>query len=152
VGHRSESIASTMPRVTPSPRPFFYATLLCLLVSLMTGCSEHLAGTHDVELEYEIANDDGKAPPLEATRNGVLFRLAAVQLTAEVETTAPNRLRVVIDADYAPTVEDLIEWRGGLKAHLVDPACAPPGGPRSGPLTEVRRITQTEKPPADCAL
>jgi protease PrsW len=124
------------------------AAALGILAALAaTGCSmPHLAGTNDAELEYsEVTN---VAQP-ELAAFGVKARLSAAQVAAEVEVVnrtgdaSPRRsewggvepthsngdVRVVVDSDVAGGVDELILWRGGMTAYLMDEA----GGPDVDP-------------------
>jgi RsiW-degrading membrane proteinase PrsW (M82 family) len=92
------------------------AALAALLVLAgVTGCSPHLAGTNDAELEYQVP----AGIPTEVAAAGVKARLSSALVAAEVDA-AGERVRVVVDADVAGSVDGLVRWRGGVTAYLVD--------------------------------
>ena len=96
--------------------------LLCLLV-LTAGCDgTHLAGTHDVELDYEVRVSS--AAPAESARHAVETRLGAAHVPADVETNGPAHLRVVVDEDSAESVDEMLMWRGGLAVYETAPSYA----------------------------
>ncbi len=82
----------------------------------------HLAGTNDAALEYAVDPEPttGKTLDADLTAPGVKSRLAAGQIMAEVTVTEEGHVRVVVDADVAGTADDLIAWRGGLRALRAD--------------------------------
>src|SRR5579872_7158144 len=88
---------------------------LMLAGALAMGCSlPHLAGTNDAALEYAAGSTaEGEAPPSAAlVAAGMKARLASAQIPADVE--ADDRVRVVVDADIAGAVDELLTWRGGV--------------------------------------
>ena len=78
----------------------------------------HLAGTNDAALEYAVDLDaaTGKTLDVAVAAMGVKARLASGQIMADVEVTEDDRVRVVVDADLAGAADDLVLWRGGLRA------------------------------------
>jgi RsiW-degrading membrane proteinase PrsW (M82 family) len=92
----------------------------------------HLAGTNDAELIYaaQPEPDTGLEPPPAALAAGVKGRLVSAQVPADVEAVAQApagqsaRVRVVVDADIAGAVDELVTWRGGLGVCRVDGAYA----------------------------
>jgi RsiW-degrading membrane proteinase PrsW (M82 family) len=108
--------------------PLLLGTLcaVCLLACL--GCSAasspfgHLAGSNDAALEYVVDPDPVTGKTLEPSivATGVKSRLGAGQIMAEVSATDEGRVRVVVDADVAGTADDLVVWRGGLRALRAD--------------------------------
>jgi RsiW-degrading membrane proteinase PrsW (M82 family) len=99
-----------------------HVVLLIAFALLVTGCRDHLAGTHDAALDYEIVNDDPSyawTPQVAAAV--VKQRLTAAQVTADVDPIA-NGVHVVVDKDLADFADDTIRWHGGLKVYLCDPA------------------------------
>jgi RsiW-degrading membrane proteinase PrsW (M82 family) len=97
--------------------------VVALLLAMSTGCAAassevgHLAGTNDAALEYVVDADPmtGKALDPAIAAAGVKARLVAGQIMADVSTTEEGRIRVVVDADIAGAVDDLVVWRGGLR-------------------------------------
>jgi RsiW-degrading membrane proteinase PrsW (M82 family) len=96
---------------------------MALLFLGAVGCSTpHLAGTNDAALEYVVDPDPSTRETLDSalTAAGVKSRLASAQVMADVEAVETGRVRVVVDADIAGAVDDLLVWRGGLHAMRVD--------------------------------
>ena len=98
---------------------------LASLVPLLgtVGCSApHLAGTNDAALEYVVVADPstGKSVDGELAAAGIKSRLASAQVMADIDALESGRIRVVVDADIAGAVDDLVAWRGGLRAMHVD--------------------------------
>ncbi len=105
--------------------------LACLALFLM-GCeAPHLAGTNDATLEYEVRPDPassssssstGTATPLDAklAAAGVKARISSALAPSDVDTTASGTVRVVVDADVAGAVDDLLAWRGGIRVSRSD--------------------------------
>jgi RsiW-degrading membrane proteinase PrsW (M82 family) len=91
---------------------------------VLTGCSTHLAGTNDAALEYAILPDPSTgstlAPGLVAA--GVKSRLSSAMVPSDVDTTTDDHVRVVVDADVAGAVDELLSWRGGLTVWRLDPS------------------------------
>jgi protease PrsW len=111
---------STCPTRLALPASITFAALAALAV---LGCSTpHLAGTNDAALEYVVEPDPSTGetldPPLTAV--GVKARLASAQVMADVDALESGHVRVVVDADIAGAVDDLLIWRGGLRAMRVD--------------------------------
>jgi RsiW-degrading membrane proteinase PrsW (M82 family) len=117
------------------------------------GCSTHLAGTNDAELEYAVAeapSDSAGQPAAPAggalAAAGVKARLVAAQVPADVDARIAEgtgdaravRIRVVVDADVAGAVDGLVTWRGGLAVARVDGAysLAPPNTTGLRPMIE----------------
>jgi RsiW-degrading membrane proteinase PrsW (M82 family) len=105
--------------------------LAALVLALGVGCTGcaaasapfgHLAGTNDAALEYVVDPEPttGKTLDAELTAMGVKSRLAAGQIMADVSVTDEGHVRVVVDADVAGAADDLVVWRGGLRALRVD--------------------------------
>ena len=99
------------------------------LGGLSLGCSEHLLGTHDVEIDYEVLETrapgiDGASPAVgaEAARNPILRRLAAAQINADVEPSTARHLRITVEEDAADGLDEMLAWRGGLAVYRLDPA------------------------------
>jgi RsiW-degrading membrane proteinase PrsW (M82 family) len=107
-------------------RAFLGALVLAALACVVCGCSVaslgHLAGTNDAALEYAIDPDPGTGTTLDPrlAAAGVKARLGSAQIMADVDPTDEGRIRVVVDADVAGAVDDLLAWRGGLRALRVD--------------------------------
>jgi RsiW-degrading membrane proteinase PrsW (M82 family) len=94
----------------------------------LVACSPHLAGTNDAALEYAVDPDPATAKTLDVALAALRTkaRLSSAQITADVDVTGDGqRVRVVIDADAAATVDALVLWRGGLSVLSADA----PGGP-----------------------
>ena len=101
------------------------AALTCL--TYLAGCSApHLAGTNDAALEYEIRPDPTTGAALDATlaAAGVKARISAALAPSDVDTTAGSHVRVVVDADIAGAVDDLLAWRGGIRVSRSDDGIA----------------------------
>jgi RsiW-degrading membrane proteinase PrsW (M82 family) len=109
-------VSSRLPR---PPRSWWALALLSL-----TGCSmPHLAGTNDAVLEYAIQPDPATGATLDAalTAAGVKARISSAMVPSDVDVTAQGRVRVVVDADIAGAVDDLVQWRGGVRVSREDP-------------------------------
>jgi RsiW-degrading membrane proteinase PrsW (M82 family) len=112
------------------------ATAAIAAVLWLVGCAAagspfgHLAGTNDAALEYVVDPEPttGKTLDVELTAMGVKSRLASGQIMADVSVTEEGHVRVVVDADVAGAADDLVLWRGGLRALRADPGyvLAPP--------------------------
>jgi len=93
-----------------------------------TGCAGasspvgHLAGTNDAALEYVVDPEPttGKTLDVDLAAMGVKARLASGQIMAEVSATEEGHVRVVVDADVAGAADDLVVWRGGVRALRAD--------------------------------
>jgi RsiW-degrading membrane proteinase PrsW (M82 family) len=97
--------------------------VLAFVALAVVGCSTpHLAGTNDAALEYVVEPDPSTGETLDGplAAAGVKARLASAQVMAEVDALETGRVRVVVDADIAGAVDDLLIWRGGLHAMRVD--------------------------------
>jgi RsiW-degrading membrane proteinase PrsW (M82 family) len=120
----------------------FVALLVAAFASL--GCSVHPLGTNDVALAYRIHVEAGaKEPDLEAVAEDVRTRLAAAQVTADVNPTEGG-LSVTVDRDAADAVEELLAWRGGLAVYDVAPTRT-----LEGPTDEIAERARTEKVASD---
>jgi RsiW-degrading membrane proteinase PrsW (M82 family) len=124
--------------------PATHCTLaLSLFFLLACACSPQLAGTNDAELVYvsdpEPQPARGAAPqaPLAAE---VKARLVSAQVPADVEALGGDGsgVRIVVDADIAGAVDELVTWRGGLGVFRLDGgyALAPPDTTGLRPMTE----------------
>lgn len=94
-----------------------------LALLLLTGCqAPHLAGTNDAALEYEVRPDPVTGATLDASlaAAGVKARLSSALVPSDVDTTEPGHVRVVVDADVAGAVDDLLAWRGGIRVARGD--------------------------------
>jgi RsiW-degrading membrane proteinase PrsW (M82 family) len=100
--------------------------LAAALLAIVLSPFAHLAGSHDAALEYvaEAGPEGGANSSLGASllAAGVKARLSAGQIMADVSVTGDDRVRVVVDADVAGAVDDLLAWRGGVRALRVDDA------------------------------
>jgi protease PrsW len=112
-------------------RRLLFVVLTCLACLACLGCSTpHLAGTNDAALQYVVTPDPLTGKPLggELAAAGVKARLVSAQVMADVDAEesggpdAPDgdRVRVVVDADVSGVVDELLVWRGGLRALRVD--------------------------------
>jgi RsiW-degrading membrane proteinase PrsW (M82 family) len=102
--------------------------LVALAALLTSGCSPHLAGTNDAALEYEVQPEPetGKSLDVEVAALRAKARLSAAQIAADVDATADGRrVRIVIDANAAATIDALVLWRGGLSVYPADEPDAP---------------------------
>lgn len=104
--------------------------VLLLAAFVLLGCDgTHLAGTHDVELDYEVLKTEREvaaaATPPSATRGAVEARLGAAHVPADVEPAADGHLHVTVDGDSADAVDDVLGWRGGLAVYAIDATFAP---------------------------
>jgi RsiW-degrading membrane proteinase PrsW (M82 family) len=99
-------------------RIVFLLLALPFLAAVAMGCSmPHLAGTNDAALEYvplEPATDR-----MELVAAGMKARLVSAQIPADVDAPEDN-VRVVVDADIAGAVDELLTWRGGVGVYRVD--------------------------------
>jgi RsiW-degrading membrane proteinase PrsW (M82 family) len=111
-------------------RIFLFIAALLLLV----GCEgTHLAGTHDVEMEFQVTK-----PGATAARAPIEVRLATARIPADVELADPTHVRVTVDEDAAPGADEMLLWRGGLALYRADAAYAfePKDGSGLTPKTE----------------
>ena len=113
-------------------RPAWLDRLLLALAAvacaILGGCAApKLAGTNDAQLEYAVAADPttGKRVDPAVAAAGVKGRLVSAQVMADVDALEDGHVRVVVDADIAGAVDDLLAWRGGLRAAQVDDAAPP---------------------------
>jgi RsiW-degrading membrane proteinase PrsW (M82 family) len=96
--------------------------LAAVACALAVGCAPtHLAGTNDAALEYALV----PAGPAPGAAGALLAaemkaRLVAAQIPADVEAVQGEHVRVVVDADMAGIVDELLRWRGGVTVYLVD--------------------------------
>ncbi len=117
----------------------WFLFLFAPLVLLLAGCGEHLAGTHDAEVEVTIKEPAkpklteahapkpsfGKPPTVAEDAVGPLtLRLATMHITADVEPIGADKLRLTLDQDDVDAAEDLLEWRGGVELDELDPEFA----------------------------
>jgi protease PrsW len=97
---------------------------LGLAVALFcTGCeAPHLAGTNDAALEYEVRPDPATGTTLDAplAAAGVKARISSALAPSDVDSTGDGHVRVVVDADVAGAVDDLVSWRGGIRVARSD--------------------------------
>ena len=111
-----------------------------LAIVILAGCSmPHLAGTNDAVLEYAIQPDPATGTTLEAplTAAGVKARISSAMVPSDVDATPEGLVRVVVDADIAGAVDDLVQWRGGLRVSRADDAfvLAPPNTDGLAPMS-----------------
>ena len=92
---------------------------VCALAS--AGCDQHLLGTRDVRLEYTLTAPHAAGESLDLVRYAVSRRLAAAQISADVETAEPNVVDVTVDELSAESVDEFLTWRGGLRLYRLDP-------------------------------
>jgi protease PrsW len=94
-----------------------------VIAACTLGCSTHLAGTNDAALEYTVAPDPatGSTLPAALVAAGAQARLSSAMVPSDVEATADDHVRVVVDADVAGAVDELLAWRGGLTVWREDP-------------------------------
>jgi RsiW-degrading membrane proteinase PrsW (M82 family) len=129
-------IVPLAPAKLAAPAPVLAATL-----SFLTGCTlPHLAGTNDAALEYEAApGAAGANLPASTLAAGAKARLALAQIPADVEGSDARDgiVRVVVDAEMAGAVDELLTWRGGLSLVRVDGefSLAPPDTTGIRPMT-----------------
>jgi RsiW-degrading membrane proteinase PrsW (M82 family) len=106
--------------------PAAWWLVLASALATLCGCSAvpfgRLAGSNDAALEYAVDPDPATDPRVVAA--GVKARLGSAQVMADVEATDAGRVRVVVDGDLAGVVDDLLVWRGGLRALRVEDAYA----------------------------
>ncbi len=95
------------------------ACLFCL-----TGCDDHLAGTHDATLTYQIYDDVETGKPLgnAFAAQRIKTRLIGAQVTADVDPLGDDEVTVTVDRDLAELVDGLVHWRGGIALYRADPA------------------------------
>jgi RsiW-degrading membrane proteinase PrsW (M82 family) len=107
----------------PGSRVLALGVAVCAIAS--AGCNQHLLGTRDVRLEYSVepgtSPQDARLPPLEYVRHAVTQRLAAAQISADVEAAEPNIVQITVDELSADSVDEFLAWRGGLRVYRVDP-------------------------------
>ncbi len=95
-----------------------------LFAMLVTGCGDHVLGTHDIALHYVL---EGKPLPLDDAavtdaRSRIVRRLSAARVTADVEVAASGAVRIVADSDVTSSIEELLRFRGGLDVHSAGSA------------------------------
>jgi RsiW-degrading membrane proteinase PrsW (M82 family) len=122
-----------------------FVTALLTATACATGCTPlsssfgHLAGTNDARLQYAVEPDPatGKTLPAPLAAASVKSRLASAGVTADVEADDAGRVTVVVDADVAGAVDDLVVWRGGLRVLAVDDGVtlAPPDTSGARPMS-----------------
>jgi protease PrsW len=97
-------------------------SLLSLLVIALAslGCASVTAGRDDVELTYESVEDIAGPGLGEDLRALLLRRLGAAQIGADVSQDG-RRVRIVVDEDVAPIVDELVTWPGSLLVFEPDP-------------------------------
>ncbi len=99
-----------------------FAVLVLAALALLGCDGTHLAGTHDVELDYEVRKTgDGVAA---AARASVEARLGAAHIPADVEPVGATHLRVTVDRDGAEATDEMLTWRGGLDVYTTAPEYA----------------------------
>ena len=110
-----------------SPLAFAFAlasiALAAAALAALTGCeAPHLAGTNDAALEYEVRPDPATGTTLDAqlAAAGVKARISSALAPSDVDTTGSGAVRVVVDADVAGAVDDLLAWRGGIRVSRSD--------------------------------
>ena len=88
----------------------------------LAGCGPpRLAGMNDAVLEYALdPSSAGGASPSGELAVNVKARLALAQVMADVDAPDSGRVRVIVDADAAGAVDELLRWRGGLEAYETD--------------------------------
>ncbi len=106
-------------------RPAALALLTLALAAASTGCEPpHLAGTNDAALEYEVRPDPATGTTIDAqlAAAGIKARISSALAPSDVDATASGTVRVVVDADVAGAVDDLLAWRGGIRVSRSDDA------------------------------
>ena len=101
------------------------ASLLPIALFFLSGCDQHLGGTHDVQLDYHfdpMLGGDGKLYTSSDVAQLVQTRLILAEANADVDALDTDKVRVTIDSDEAAYANAMILWRGGLKVFRVDPA------------------------------
>lgn len=93
-----------------------------------------LAGSHDVELTYEIDDVARQAVDPKLLRSLVVRRLAAGNVSADV-TVQEGRTRVVVDEALASRVDELVTWTGTLLVVFSAPNYVLPPPSASSGLT-----------------
>jgi len=128
-------------------RALRWVLLLALAGSLLAACGggrSHLVGLRDVSLGYVIAG--GPPPPADDLRGRVLQRLAAADLAAEVEASAPGALTLRVDESLSADVRRLLDWRGGLAVAVATTSpAAGEGAPVEGERDAIARLA-AERP------
>ncbi len=82
-----------------------------------TGCDDHLVGLHDVVLRYAAS---GASVSPDDLRERVAVRLAAADLTTEVDAARSGHVTVRVDEEFAGDVRKLLTWQGGLTVGVID--------------------------------
>jgi RsiW-degrading membrane proteinase PrsW (M82 family) len=106
-----------------------YASAIFVFVALvvcLSGCDDHLAGTHDATLTYQIYDDVETGKPLGSVyaAQRMKSRLIGAQVTADVDPLGDDEVTVTVDRDLAELVDSLVHWRGGVALYRVDPELA----------------------------
>jgi len=98
---------------------------------------------------YLVDADSATATSVQgaAIAGQVKARLSSAQIAADVDAMEERRVRVVIDADAAGTVDALLLWRGGMRAYRLDDATpiAPPETAGLRPITAVEADGRVER-------
>ena len=87
--------------------------VLLFFCAALLGCGS-LAGVNDVELDFSAHE------PIAVAK--VSARLAAAQISADVDALPNDHVRVTVGDEAADLVDDLLHWRGGISAYRVDPS------------------------------
>jgi len=126
------------------------ATLAAVALTLLSGCeAPHLAGTNDAALEYEVRPDPatGTTVDAELAAAGIKARISSALAPSDVDATATGTIRVVVDADTAGAVDDLLAWRGGIRVSRSDDGVvlAPPDTTGIRPMSALGRSGEAEE-------
>ena len=127
------------PATHSTPRSSLFLAAFASLALL--GCSPgHLAGTNDAALQYVVEND-AAGPQVGAAlaATEVKARLVAAQVGSDVTATDDHQVRVIVDADIAGAVDQLLQWRGGLTVYRVETGAvlSPPDPSALRPMSEM---------------
>jgi RsiW-degrading membrane proteinase PrsW (M82 family) len=95
---------------------------VCLGVVLggLTGCAPPLVGTNDAAVDFRVERSGSGPAATPDTVSRVKNRLDAAQIATDVDVITDDTVRVVVDAEAVPAVEQLVAWRGGIEAYRVD--------------------------------
>jgi RsiW-degrading membrane proteinase PrsW (M82 family) len=86
----------------------------------VAGCAPPLAGTNDAAVDFHVERTGAGPAATPETVSRVKNRLDAAQIAADVDVVGDEGVRVVVDAEAVPAVEQLVAWRGGIDAYRVD--------------------------------
>jgi protease PrsW len=108
------------------PATWLVLSLSFIAIVFFGGCEGRPVGLGDVDIELSI---EAASSPPHGIKDAALERLAAADLTAELDDGTPGTLRVRVDEALASAVSKLLTWPGGLTiagdSHGIASAASP---------------------------